>query len=343
MRSTLTAFGATAAAVLLMVSGDNAMAQANPDTRTGISASATASPVARATASPIASPTASAIAAAEAASATTTGPAADGPPAGWFGPPPGWSGGMQVGGFRSPDFEGSRTSRNQPLLGAIFTYRSQQLGSIEMGSRGLQWTFVLDPKLSLAAGLSVDPGRIDDDRKRLTVMGRRPGSERLSGLGDIAITPLLGFSANGTLGTWGTLGTAAGLGGLKWNAMARRAATSHEGTLVDAGIALPWTIGRHAKFSFGPSITWADRRYTQAYFGVTPDQARASGRPVFEAGAGTKSLQWTLDMDMALSRHWSVIGILQAKQLKGDAARSPITERRHQTAGMLAAQYQFQL
>lgn len=299
MQSRLTAFGATAAAVLLMACGDSASAAE-----------------------------------------------ADGPPPGWFGPPPGWSGGLQAGGFRMPAFEGSRNSRNQPLLGAIFTYRNDALGSIEMGSRGLHWTFVLDPKLSLAAGLSVDPGRVDDDRKRLTLMGRRPGSERLAGLGDIAITPLLGFSATGILGSLGIPGSqdsVASVGGLKWNAMIRHATTSHEGTLIDAGIALPWTVGRHAKFSLGPSITWADRKYTQAYFRVTPDQSRASGRAAFEANAGVKSLQWTLDMDMALSRHWSVIGTLQIKRLQGDAARSPVIERRNQASGLLAAQYQFQL
>lgn len=256
---------------------------------------------------------------------------ADGPPAGWFGPPPGWSGGIQAGAFRAPDFEGSRTSRQQPLLGAIFSFRSATLGSIEMGSRGLQWAFVLDPRWSLAAGLSVDPGRVDDDRRRLTMIGRRPGNARLAGLGEIGMTPLLGLGGSGTLA------------GIKWSAMARQATTSHEGALLDAGIALPWTIGRHAQFSFGPSLGWADRKYMQAYFGISPSQARASGRPVFEAGAGLKSVQWTLDMDMSLSRYWHLVGMLQARRLTGDAGRSPITERRNQTAGMLAAQYQFQL
>lgn len=295
MRTPFTTLGAVAAAALLALCHPQALAQATPPTLDNAAAPA------------------------------------DGPPAGWFGPPPGWSGGVQAGGFQAPDFEGSRSSRSQPLLGAIFTYRSDAIGSIEMGSRGLQWTFVLGRPLSLGAGLSIDPGRVDDNRKRLTLMGRRPGNERLAGLGDIGITPLLGFSATGTLVA------------LRWNAMARHATTSHEGTLLDAGIALPWTLGQHAKFSFGPGISWADRKYTQAYFGVTPEQARASGRPVFEAGAGIKSLQWTLDMDMALSRNWSVIAMLQTKRLQGDAARSPITERRRQTAGLLAAQYQFQL
>lgn len=256
--------------------------------------------------------------------------AADGPPPGWVGPPPGWSGGVLGGVFRMPDFEGSRSSRNQPLLGGQATYRSASLGSIEMGSRGLNWTVAQSPAASAGIGLSMDPGRIDNGDKKLTLVGLRPGSERLAGMGSIGIAPVLSVFGSVKLGP------------VPVSAALKRATGRQDGTQLDIGAALPWKIGPHAELSFGPAVTWADRNHMQAFFGVTPAQAAASHRTAFAPGAGWKSVQWVFDVDMALSRHWHVTAKLQAKRLLGDAADSPLTEKSTQVGGLLAALYQFQ-
>lgn len=256
---------------------------------------------------------------------------AEGPPPGWVGPPPGWSGGLLLGAARAPLFEGSRASRSQPVLGAEITYRSASLGSVAMGSRGLQWTVVQRPEFSAGVGLAVDPGRIDNGERKLTPLGYRPGSDSLRGLGEIRATPVLRAFGSHTLGS------------VSLTSAARRGTGSHEGSQIDLGLSLPWKIGRHATLSIAPSATWADRRYMQAFFGVTPAQSAASGYTVFEAGAGLKSSQLVLDFDMALSRYWYVNAVLQAKRLQGDAADSPIVQKVRQTSGMLVARYQFQL
>ncbi len=257
--------------------------------------------------------------------------AQDGPPPGWVGPPPGWSGGVLLGAARAPLFEGSRDSRSQPVLGAEITYRSASLGSVAMGSRGLQWTVVQQPDFSAGVGLATDPGRVDNGDRKLTAMGYRPGSESLRGLGEIRATPVVQAFGSYTLA------------GVSLTSAVRRATGSHEGSQIELGLSLPWKIGRHATLSITPSATWADRRYSQAFFGVTPSQSAASGYTVFEAGAGLKSSQLVLDFDMALSRYWYVNAVLQAKRLQGDAADSPIVQKTRQTSGMLVARYQFQL
>lgn len=258
--------------------------------------------------------------------------AQDGPPPGWVGPPPGWSGGVLLGAARAPLFEGSRDSRSQPVLGAEITYRSASLGSVAMGSRGLQWTVVQRPEFSAGVGLAVDPGRIDNGERKLTPLGYRPGSESLRGLGEIRATPVLQAFGSYTL-----------LGDLSLTSAVRRATGSHEGSQVDLGLRLPWKIGRHATLSIIPGATWADRRFMQAFFGVTPAQSAASGYTAFEAGAGRKSSQLVLDFDMALSRYWYLNAVLQAKRLQGDAADSPIVQKTRHTSGMLVVRYQFQL
>jgi len=257
--------------------------------------------------------------------------AAGGPPPGWVGPPPGWSGGVLAGAGAAPDFEGSRTQRGQPVLGFAMTYRNQAMGSLEMGSRGLAWTPVQGPDAKLTIGTSLDPGRVDNGDKKLTVMGYRPGNERLQGLGEIDAAPVL------------SVGGAFKLAGLPLAAELRHAFGSHDGTQLDLGLKAPWKIGSHVDLSIAPAITWADRRYMQAFFGVTSAQAAASRYAAYDARSGLKSAQLTVDMDMALSRWWHVNATVQAKRLLQDAADSPITEKTTQVSGMVAVLRQFQL
>ncbi|MBC7991716.1 MAG: MipA/OmpV family protein [Rhizobacter sp.] len=257
--------------------------------------------------------------------------AQDGPPPGWVGPPPGWSGGLLMGAAHAPEFEGSRRSRTQPVLGGEITYRSARLGSVAMGSRGLQWTVVQSPELSAGVGLATDPGRVDNGDRKLSATGYRPGNETLRGLGEISATPVL--SAFGSYV----------LAGVSLTSAVRRATGSHEGSQLDLGLRLPWKIDAHTTLSIAPSVTWADERSAQAFFGVTPAQSAASGYSVFDAGAGLKSSQLVLDFDMALSRYWYINAVLQAKRLQGDAADSPIVQKTRQTSGMLVVRYQFQL
>lgn len=256
---------------------------------------------------------------------------ADGPPPGWIGPPPGWSGGILGGAMRAPDFEGSRTSRSLPVLGFAMTFRSANLGSVEMGSLGVKWTIVREAGYSAGIGQSIDPGRIDNGDRKLTPVGIRPGSERLAGMGTIAATPLISAFASVTLA------------GMPLGATLKQATASYEGTQLDLNLGLPWKIGKHLNVTLTPGATWADRRTTQAYFGVTAGQAVPALRPQFEATGGLKSTQLTLDVDMEFSRHWHATATLQAKRLQRDAARSPITEKPMQLGGMLAALYQFQI
>ncbi len=254
----------------------------------------------------------------------------DGPPPGWSGPPPGWSGGVLAGAARAPDFEGSRTMRTQPVLGMAVTYRSASMGSVEMGSRGLNWTLVQQPDLKAGIGLAMDPGRVDDGRHKLTAVGYRPGSERLRGMGEVRMAPVVSAFGSATVA------------GVPLSAALRHAAGSHQGTLLDVGLSVPWKAARHVDLALAPGVTWADRRWMQAYFGVTAEQAAASGRPAFHAGSGLKSAQLSLTLDMALSRHWHLNAEWQGRRLLGDAADSPVAEKRVQTGVMLGLLRTFQ-
>ncbi|HYE70036.1 MAG TPA: MipA/OmpV family protein [Aquabacterium sp.] len=255
--------------------------------------------------------------------------AVGGPPPGWVGPPPGWSGGVLAGAARLPRYEGGSGSRTQPVLGMQASYRSLRWGTVEMGSRGIGWTVVQQPALSLGAGLQVDPGRVDNGDDKLTPLGYRPGGERLRGLGEIKAAPVLVLSGS------------AAAGRVSVSTALRRTLGSHEGTQVGLGLAWPLQLRPHARLVFAPSATWADQRTMAAYFGVSAQQSLASGFDRYRTGPGWKSAQLELQFEADFSRDWHLQATLQRRRLLNDAARSPVIERRDSTAGMLALLYTF--
>jgi outer membrane scaffolding protein for murein synthesis (MipA/OmpV family) len=95
-----------------------------------------------------------------------------------------------------------------------------------------------------------------------------------------------------------------------------------------ADLRLTAGVYRGARFSAAVFVqaTWADARSVQAYYGVTAEQAAATGLPGFGASGGllftSTGLLWSYDLDPA----WVLVGSLESRQLRGDARRSPLAE-----------------
>jgi outer membrane protein len=87
--------------------------------------------------------------------------------------------------------------------------------------------------------------------------------------------------------------------------------------------------------------TWADSTATNRLYGVTPAQSAAGGLAAFRAGAGLLSTSVGVLGSVELSRQWLVVGSVEARRLGGDAARSPLAERRSNHAVSVAAAYRF--
>jgi len=83
--------------------------------------------------------------------------------------------------------------------------------------------------------------------------------------------------------------------------------------------------------------TWADAKSTGTFYGVTPQQSATAGLPVFSAGSGLLYTSIGALWGVELSREWTIMGNLEQRRLRGDAARSPLTERtsgRYASAGI---------
>lgn len=121
----------------------------------------------------------------------------------------------------------------------------------------------------------------------------------------------------------------------------RRHFDSDLGTQLDlrlsAGV---FQSGRFSAGVFGQAI-WADAKATSAYYGITPQQSTATGLPGFQPESGwlntSAGLLWSVD----LSPKWVVVGSLERRRLSGDAARSPLVERRSNSYVSAGAAYRF--
>ncbi|MBL8835066.1 MAG: MipA/OmpV family protein, partial [Alphaproteobacteria bacterium] len=174
-----------------------------------------------------------------------------------------------------------------------------------------------DRLITLGASIWMRGGRDEDD------------SDRLRGLGDIdtaAQARVFGRLAIGRARVGATL--ARDLGG-------------SDGFTIDLNLSADFRPFERLTVSPGVGTTIGDNRYVMTWFGVTPSQAARSTLPAYDAGAGFVSLTGFVRANYALTDHWGIGAVVAVQRLLGDAADSPITERRTSPSGILSLSYRF--
>lgn len=113
-----------------------------------------------------------------------------------------------------------------------------------------------------------------------------------------------------------------------------------DGVVADIGayMPLPGSSKKLIMF-FGPSVTWADHRYQQKEFGVTPAQSLASGYPLYAAHAGNNEAGLGFSATRFLTEHWLINADAAVNRLLGSSRDSPITQRATQRALALSINY----
>ncbi|MGD2098020.1 MAG: MipA/OmpV family protein [Desulfobacterales bacterium] len=93
-----------------------------------------------------------------------------------------------------------------------------------------------------------------------------------------------------------------------------------------------WPISENFVFTVGASTTYADDDYMQTYFGVSSSDAQRSGLDRYNADEGIKDVALDLGMNWGIAQSWDLRGLLQVKQLVGDADdSSPVVDEGSET------------
>ncbi len=94
-------------------------------------------------------------------------------------------------------------------------------------------------------------------------------------------------------------------------------------------------------FTAGPGFTWADSKYTQTFFGITAAQSASSGLASYSASSGINNIRFSLGANYKLTPQWGLGARLSTESLRGDAANSPLTEKKSQNSLGVFASYRF--
>nr|WP_231936064.1 MULTISPECIES: MipA/OmpV family protein [unclassified Burkholderia] len=109
---------------------------------------------------------------------------------------------------------------------------------------------------------------------------------------------------------------------------------------LSAYLPLPGSNERFFWFA-GPSVTFADARYMNAWFGVSDAQARAGERRGYAPSAGLRSVAFGTTAVWFVDKHWFVTAAGAVEQLVGAAARSPLVTRSTQAVVDVSISYRF--
>lgn len=226
-------------------------------------------------------------------------------------PEPRWT--LGIGAAYAPSYEGSKKYMLTGL--PVVAYRN---GRFAAGVGGLSYNLSPVSGFEYGPTLSYSSGRNESD------------ADRLRGLGDIKGGGEVGAFARWHISSW-TLhaNLKRGLGnGLK-------------ARLLQVGIGRSIHLGSADRLQLGASLDWADSKYTQAYFGISPSQSAVSGLAVHSTAAGFKSYGGNAVWTHTFTPAWFSTVDVHVRRLTGDAANSPVTEQRNDVGASAAIGYRF--
>jgi MipA family protein len=236
------------------------------------------------------------------------------PPAGKSSPAGSWTFSIGGGISYAPRYEGAASNRLRfmPLLEASYSNGKLFMSPL----RGIGYNFSDDRNLQYGVRLTIDRGR------------KQNVDPHLNGMGDIGYAPAIGVFFNRRFAPWYVSGSLA---------------TSTHGTYAAVGTGMNFQLSISDRMRIGANLNWADTKYNQTFFGVTPVQAAASGNVLtaYDAAAGIKDYALTANWMHIYSRQWfSSLGA-SIKQLEGSARDSPLTMRRTTSSFNFLVGYRF--
>ncbi|RKP45972.1 MipA/OmpV family protein [Trinickia fusca] len=218
-----------------------------------------------------------------------------------------------------PRYDGADSYATQTGAAIDIRYRDRFFFST---GEGLGANVLTGPNWRVALGAAYDIGRRSAD-----------DLDHLHGLPNINPAPLLRLSGEYVVSKSFPLVVRADV---------RRSFGGDNGWIGDLGAYMPMP-GSSEKFSWfvGPTMTAADSRYMNSWFGVSPAASARSGLSTYHASAGIKSVGIGVSADWEIRKHWLLSADAAFQQLVGSAAHSPITQTRGSGVFDLSIDYDF--
>lgn len=226
-----------------------------------------------------------------------------------------------AGVMMRPTFDGSNRYRARPLPYLALNWRD----TLVLDQTGIT-AQLRRQNYRLGLGLTFDGGREEQDSGGIFASG----DDRLLGMGDIDFA----------LGIRGSASWQFGPVELS-SQVTKFTGSQNDGMVARAGFSLPLPLGRSVMMVPGVSIGWADGKYMQTFFGVTPLQAARSIFPRFDVDAGLQDVRAGVNLIYSFSPNWFANFNLGVTHLLGDGAASPISLSDTSVTGIALVGYRF--
>jgi MipA family protein len=225
-----------------------------------------------------------------------------------------WQISLGAGGIVAPEYPGAKSYKVSPVPAVDITYAN----TIFLNSRNGLGAYVLNNgRYTLGGSLFFRGGRDEDD------------DDRLRGLGDIDTAAQVRIFGSVPIGP------------VDLGAVLARDLGGSDGITADVTLSSTFRIGDRIRLTPGGFVTYGDDDYMQTWFGITSDQSARSRFARYDAEGGIKSVGAFVRGSYQLTDHWSIASSLRFEYLTGDAADSPIVERRAQPSFALTISYRF--
>lgn len=225
-----------------------------------------------------------------------------------------------------PDYPGSDDYAAEALPTLRLNWSGEAAKAPE---QGYKTSFgVVDASLGFPHGVEFGVARISTPDRHFTLRlgaGLRPGRDAddnraLHGMGDIDRQPVLRLKLESEPAAKYGVG---GFFGIGWESDLSSETRGDTVTLYGGNV---FALSDSAILTLTAHASWYDDAYTGAYFGISPAQAAASGRPRFDAGSGLGDTGLEARIRWAFTDNWSVFGSVGVVRLIGDAADGPLVD-----------------
>lgn len=235
-----------------------------------------------------------------------------------------WDINVGAGFMMRPTFAGSDRYRGVPM--PIFTARWRN--TLAFGENGLTATYH-DGPFRIGVGATFDGGREDGGGGAGGGLFDG-GDNRLNGLGDI----------DWAIGVRGFTGYHYEF--LDFNAsFTRFLGGQNDGMQAQIGVSAPMRLDDNLILIPNLRANWANQKYTQLFFGVTPLQASRSIFPVFNASSGLTDVGFGVNLIYRFDNNWFAAVNANGSRMMDSASDSPISITDYSATTLAVIGYHF--
>ncbi|MDB6084438.1 MAG: hypothetical protein JWN43_2319 [Gammaproteobacteria bacterium] len=233
----------------------------------------------------------------------------------------GWDVLAGLGAEARPTYQGS--NRYVVSIGPYGHVTWNDVVTLDRSGLSINWH---QDRIKIGGELTYSPGRkTTEDHGFFSA-----GDDRLQGLGDIHRA--LGLKAFAVYP----------LGPINFDvSFVKFEGKENDGTLATVGLSA--LIPSIQRITIRPQVSavWANDKYMETFFGVTPQQSSQSSFPVFTAIQGVRDVSAGVRLERPLGEHWQMGAQFDIRRYLADAARSPLTFSPTNTVFGIALGYHF--